>query len=73
MERVGVWVRLVVADDSAVRDEGTIIVLEGITEEGQVYWFACDRRCALQIIHDVQAGLDVSLEVEPWQILGGAR
>jgi len=66
-------IRLTVADDSAVRDEGSIIVLEGVDEAGDIYWFAADRRMALDIIHDVQAGLTVEVCVESWQILGGAR
>jgi hypothetical protein len=62
-----------VADYSAVRDEGSIICLEGIDEAGDVYWFAADRRMALDIIHDARCGIEVCVEVEPWQILGSAR
>jgi hypothetical protein len=66
-------IRLTVCDDSAVHDEGTVVVLEGVDSEGQVFWFAADRRAALQIIHDVQAGLDVSLKWSPGKSSVGAR
>jgi len=72
-EKGGETVRLTVADDSAVRNEGSVLVLEGIDAEGNVWWFAVDRRAGLDVIHDCQAGLTVELEIEDWQILGSAR
>jgi hypothetical protein len=66
---------LVVGDESAVRDEGSVIVLEGVDDDGDVYWFACDRRPALDIIHALQSGYETEIDVfvEPWQIVGSAR
>src|SRR5713226_4725359 len=37
-------IRLTVCEDSAVRDEGTVICLQGLDSRGNLWWFACDRR-----------------------------
>jgi len=65
-------IRLSVADDPAVRDEGTLILLEGLDEAGQRYWFGCDRRMAVDILHDVAAHITVEVDLEAWLILGRA-
>lgn len=64
--------QLTVADVSAdaIRNEGSIIVLEGINEAGKVIWFAADWRPALEIIAIVQDEGELVVEIEPWQIVG---
>ena len=62
-----------IEDTSEVGDEGTVIVLEGFNDEGDLFFFATDRRPALDIIAAVQAGEVVTVEVEPWQLLGALR
>ena len=54
---------MIVYDCSPVRDEGTVIVWEGITEDLDVVWFGVDHGLAAAI----PDGADC--EVEPWQIL----
>lgn len=59
-----------------VRDEGTIVVLEGVDEEGRVFHFAADHRPAQDILNalsDPETESEVLVDVEEWQILGGAR
>jgi hypothetical protein len=58
---------------SHVRDEGTIICIEGWDEAGEPHWVGCDRRPALDIIHALQSGEETEIEVDVavWQLVGG--
>jgi hypothetical protein len=55
-----------------VRDEGSIVVLQGIATDGtdRVVNFAADHRPAQDIMDAIASGNDVYVEVEPWQIVG---
>lgn len=54
-----------------VRDEGTIVVLEGTNDEGETVRFACDHRPAQDIINALEAGQDPEAAVASWQFVGG--
>ena len=64
------FMRICVTD--IVRDEGSIVVLQGITTDGtdRVMNFACDHRPAQDIINAISQGEDVEVDVEAWQVLG---
>lgn len=66
-------IRLVVTD--LVADEGTVIVLQGMTLDGtdETWRFAADRRLALDIMYAIAGGEDVEVEVEAWQLTGMVR
>jgi len=53
-----------------VRDEGSLVILQGLTDDNQVVNFAADHRCAQAILDAVAQGEDVEVELEDWQILG---
>lgn len=55
----------------AVADEGSIIVLYGVTDAGKVITFGCDHRMARPILADLASGETPVALVEEWQILGG--
>lgn len=54
------------------RDEGTVVVLQGITTDGtdETWRFAADKRAAITIMETIASGEDVYVEVEGWQLLG---
>lgn len=56
-----------------VRDEGSIVVLEGIAEDGGRVEFAADHRPAHAIAASLDAGARPLAEVEPWQVLRHER
>ena len=60
---------MIVTVTRAVRNEGTIIVLEGTTANGHLIQFAADHRPANAIIEALDAGEDVRCEIAPWQVL----
>lgn len=55
-----------------VRDEGTIVVLAGLTTDGtdRTVHFACDHRPAGDILAALAAGEDVTVDIDDWQVLG---
>lgn len=53
-----------------VRDEGTIVVLSGLTEENDEVVFACEHRMAPAILDAVEAGEEPVAEVPDYMILG---
>ncbi len=59
--------------DRVVRDEGTIVVLEGIAIEGphERVRFGADHRCAQEIVNALlDAGDPVLCEVPDWAVIG---
>ena len=60
---------LYVDTDTEVRDEGTVVVLTGRNDAGRVIRFVVDHRSAQDILNLIGDGL-LTVEVEPWQILG---
>lgn len=55
--------RMEVHDITFIRDEGTIHVWEGVTDDGEIVSFGVDHRLS----NDLPEG--VTAEVEGWQIL----
>ena len=55
--------------DGLVSDEGSILVLSGIDEQGTCFWFAADHRAGHSIMEAFAEGEEVEVEVESWQIL----
>lgn len=55
-----------------VRDEGTVVVFEGSDNnaDGRLICFAADHRPAQDIVWALEAGEDVQVVVEPWQLVG---
>lgn len=61
-----------VAVTRLVEDQGTIVVFEGTTENGNTIWFGADHRPAQDIADALQRGEAPEVEVEGWQVIGGA-
>lgn len=62
---------MIVHDAHIVRDEGSVVVFEGIAEfstGADVVWFGVDRREAVGAAQAAEDG--IALFVEPWQVLG---
>jgi len=55
------------------RDEGTVVVLEGVMENGQEVIFAADWRMARDIAEALQAGERPECSVPGWAVLGVAE
>jgi hypothetical protein len=56
-----------------VRDEGTVLVLEGrMADTGEVVTFAADRRPGMAILEAVAAGENPLAAVPPWAMLDRA-
>lgn len=53
-----------------VRDEGTIVLLSGLTEDNRDVVFACEHRCAPAILAAVEAGEEPVAEVPSYMIVG---
>lgn len=53
-----------------VRDEGTVVVFSGTTEDDLGVTFACDHRCAQAIVDALEAGEEPVAVVEDYLILG---
>jgi hypothetical protein len=54
-----------------VADEGTLVILSGLTEDNQEVTFACEHRMAPQILAAVEAGEEPVAIVPDYLILGG--
>lgn len=56
-----------------VRDEGSVVLFRGLTDDDTAVVFACDRRPAQDIVNALIDGdEDVICFIEPWQIVGAA-
>lgn len=53
-----------------VRDEGSVVVFEGLDEEGALVTFAVDHHIAQDLVNLLEAGEDPEVEVPEWSILG---
>jgi len=53
-----------------VRDEGSIVLLSGLTEDNRDVVFACERRMAPAILAAVEAGDEPVAEVPSYMIIG---
>lgn len=55
-----------------VRDEGSVVLFRGLTDDGAAVVFAADHRPAQAIVNALIEGDgdDVVCFVEPWQIVG---
>lgn len=53
-----------------VSNEGSVVVLAGEDEDGTTWYFAADHRPAWAIVEALEAGEDVEVEVEEWQLMG---
>jgi hypothetical protein len=54
-----------------VRDEGTLVLLSGLTEDNRDVVFACEHRYAPDILAAVEAGEEPLVEVPSYLIVGG--
>jgi hypothetical protein len=61
---------LLVTDGTPVNDEGTIIVLEGVADNGDTLRFGVDHRPAADILNLLDTHGEITVTVEPWQLLG---
>jgi len=59
-----------VTDGTEVRDEGTVLVFTGDTEDGRTVSFGVDRRIGLDLYAYLADAGSVNAEVEGWQIVG---
>lgn len=55
--------------DGLVSDQGSIVVLSGLDNKGDCFWFGCDHRYAQDILSALENGEAPRVEVESWQIL----
>lgn len=56
-----------------VRDEGSIVLFRGVTDDGSAVVFACDHRPAQDIVNAlIEGDEDVTCFIEDWQIVGAA-
>jgi len=53
-----------------VRDEGSIVLFRGLTEDGAAVTFAADHRPAQELINGLLNDEEVIAIVDPWQIIG---
>jgi hypothetical protein len=53
-----------------VRDEGTIVLLSGLTEDNTEVVFACEHRYATDILAAVEAGEEPLVEVPDYMMVG---
>jgi hypothetical protein len=53
-----------------VRDEGTLVLLSGLTEDNQEVVFACEHRMAPDILAAVEAGEEPVALVPDYMIVG---
>jgi len=60
---------ILVTVETVVRDEGSIVILGGTTDDGQYLTFAADHRPAYAIAQALDEGEEPRVELEPWQIL----
>jgi hypothetical protein len=54
----------------AVRDEGTIVIFEGIGIDNRPVLFAVDHRYAQAIIDTLDIHGECYVDIEAWQIIG---
>ena len=65
--------QLTVTTESTVHDEGTVVVIDGIREDGRHQFFAADHGPAQDLLAAVQTEGEAIAEVDGWQLLGGPR
>lgn len=53
-----------------VRDEGSIVLFSGLTDDGGAVVFACDHRPAQALINGMLNDEEVVAFVDDWQIVG---
>lgn len=53
-----------------VRDEGSVVLFRGLTDDGTAVVFACDHRPAQELLNGLLNDEEVVAFVEPWQIVG---
>jgi hypothetical protein len=56
-----------------VRDEGTLVLLSGLTEDNRDVIFACERRPAIDIMEAVAAGDEPEAQVPSYMIINMER
>jgi hypothetical protein len=54
-----------------VRDEGSIVLLSGLTEDNAEVVFACEHRMAPDILAAIEAGEEPVAEIPSYMILSG--
>jgi hypothetical protein len=64
---------LTVTPDAVLADQGTIIVMTGLTEDGNVQVFGADRRQAEVLIDAALADGEAVAQVEDYLLLGRPR
>lgn len=60
---------ITVTDGAVVSDHGTIIVFEGIDEEGATRRFGVDHRMAQGLVAAIEDEGEIMASVEGWQLL----
>lgn len=55
-----------------LRDEGSLVLFRGLTDDGAAVVFAVDHRAAQGLVDGMLNDEDVIAFVEPWQIVGAA-
>jgi hypothetical protein len=53
-----------------LRDEGTVLVLQGRNSRGKIVAFGVDYRPAQRILFGLEGDGEVEVEIEPWMVLG---
>jgi len=60
---------LTVSHDSFLHDDGSVVVLTGVDENGKTWRFGADFRIAYDLLGAAIEG-EITVEVEDWQLLG---
>lgn len=53
-----------------VRDEGSVVLFRGLTDDGTAVVFACDHRPAQELLNGLLNDEEVVAFVDTWQIVG---
>ena len=61
---------MILTIEKHVADEGSIQVFEGVDLTGRRFVFGADHRPGAAIVEALEAGEEVTAEVETWSILG---
>jgi hypothetical protein len=51
-------------------DEGSVVVFDAISPEGEPIQFACDHRPAQNIASAIRYGHDIEAVIEDWMLVG---
>ena len=66
-------ITLTVTTESDVSDQGSVVLVEGTDEGGNIWWFAGEPRLVYDMLAAATQEGEVQVEVEGWQLWGGPR